>query len=206
MMQMGHMKKSGYTLFSDKTRKMILAIGISMLSVCTMNVLSYASPTIEGQFKKTVDQQTTRYQVKLQETEETATLNLYTQKDNEDEILVQPIVWQKHDNEILAVVEVINNQADKLIVRNNIPGSEPKSVLLSNFTLDNEGPKIQWAYKNIEQNYIQFEARDVTNIYRVVDQEHNDRIKIDEKDQDTVLTARYVLESQDKEFYLYDVL
>ena len=41
-------KKGGYTLFSDKTKKMLLSAGISMLSVCALTNVASATPKIEG--------------------------------------------------------------------------------------------------------------------------------------------------------------
>ena len=46
------MKNGGYTLFSDKTRKMLLAMGLSLLSVGMLSQVANAQVGAEVQFKK----------------------------------------------------------------------------------------------------------------------------------------------------------
>ena len=210
-MNMRDIKKGGYTLFSNKVRKMLLAVGLSMLSMCTMSAFSYATPTIDAKFKKTDVEGKTIYQVQLKETDEKLSMKLYKQKgeDSANRVEVIPTIWQEKDGEVLAVVEIGSNEdVDTFVVENNDETPEHAEVLLAaeGFVEDNDGPEINWAYKNEEEGYIQFEAEDLTNVYRVVDKAGVERVKIDEKDQGKVVIVKCLITADDEKFELYDVL
>lgn len=237
--KMKDMKKGGYTLFSDKTRKMLLAVGLSMLSVGVLATSVNAAPTITGEFKKTDEENYVTYQLRLKEEGEGLHINkLYYWDGTASDYLEVPadnkLAWQANEanTEVLAVVKVADNVTkfkvdnDKVNVeitdegleseeRVETPAPESSEDLVvvsenpdevAEITVDNDAPDIKWKYKNVEGNYVQFCAEDATKIYRVVDEDNKDRVKIEEKDQDTELTAKYVLKQEDKIFYVYDIL
>lgn len=73
--------------------------------------------------------------------------------------------------------------------------------------LDNTGPVLKWAYKNVEGNYIQFEAEDAKVIIdRILDQNDKDRVIIQEKDKAQKVTAKYKLRDGDISFKVLDRL
>ena len=97
-MKIQDIKKGGYTLFSNKTRKMLLTLGLSMLSVYKMSALSYASPEIEGQFKRIVEEEQKKvYQVNLKDDNTNLPFKLY-KKSGETEKYHQACVRYAEDN------------------------------------------------------------------------------------------------------------
>ena len=239
--KMKDMKKGGYTLFSDKTRKMLLAVGLSMLSVGVLATTVNAAPTITADYKKTENQYAVgtanagqinagdtdiTYQLTLKEATPGLHINkLYYSEDGTTYTEVpaaNKLVWQPNadNSEILAVVKMANTvkyfkvDNDKEVEETPAPeSSTPLQVAgegAATIALDNGAPQVAYKYKNEEGNYIQFEAKDNTKIYRVTDEDGKDRVDIEEKDQERVLTAKYELkaaglENEDK-FYIYDIL
>jgi len=219
---MEEMKKGGYTLFSDKTRKMLLAVGLSMLSVGVLATTVNAAPIVTAECKKTVNMEQAdtdvTYQLTLKEEEEGLHIeNLYCSTDGINYVAVpeaNKLVWQVNEDntEILAVVKVSSDVVGFKVRNDNAVPDESEALEVSGaeeadgIIIDNTAPNPSWFYKNLEGNYIQFEATDATKIYRVADDDGQNRVIIDESEQDKLLTAKYELRPEDETFYIYDIL
>ena len=209
------MTKGGYMLFSDKARKMLLSVGLSMLSVGLFANVVNAAPEITGQFKKEVENSKTIYQIRVRDTEADIT-KFYadTTEITGDDIMVHK---RDIDGYHLVVLKVDSNVSSIKVENDKLaPDTESAtldSTALANIPTDSTGPVITWMYKNEEGRYIQFEADDSAVIYRVVgivdignsEEVEVERIKVKEKDASNKLIATYKLNPNDKKFKVYDV-
>lgn len=218
------MKKGGYTLFSDKTRKMLLAMGISLLGIGMLGQVTYAQMSAEVMFKKTTkveeeeDKDTlgngnVRYQITLKEDDTRFKLKgLYIKKDSE-EVKLDTYVGKIEDRqETLVVIEVPQSTESVTLKNTNENDLKGYEIKLDgeNVVEDNDGPEVEEGslvmYNTSDEKYLQAKFNDATKIYRVQDQDNHNRVIIKEKDQDKVINLKYILEDDDTEFTIYDIL
>ncbi|MBP5427589.1 MAG: hypothetical protein J6Y29_06890 [Clostridiales bacterium] len=222
-------KKGGYTLFSDKTKKMLLSAGISMLSVCALTNVASATPKIEGKVYTKTNGDKVLYQIEAKEEAkendrefELDDIYIVTTTDGKEiETKAKKLFWQKSSDEktILAVIEADENATIR--IKNNDkrkekPGADDnlpdnyydikKENDIQAYTQSNP-LKLLWAYKNKEEKYVQFkvgyegnaECQPIINEIVRKDGDIELVTKVSEKDQGKEVVARYDYENLDKE-------
>ena len=207
------MKKGGYTLFSDKTRKMLLAMGLSLLSVGTITQVANAEVAGTVDLKRTANLDTgkIRYQLTLNEDE----YNLDGIYDATGATRIDPIAGKINAKTGTVVIEVADS-TESVMIKNTNPnpteGTDTKVITLTTENVDNDGPtfdaKTMIKYNTEEGSYIQAKFTDAkTKIYKIVDKNGHDRVVLKEKEQDKTVTLKYVLlDENDTSFKIYDIL
>ena len=214
------MKNGGYTLFSDKTRKMLLAMGLSLLSIGTLSQVANAELVGNVQFKKTggenLTEGTYRYQIELTESNTDRKLaGIYDSTGTVPVTLHYGTVAGKQTATV--VIEVPTATTQVMIKNDNAtPGEDDtKLITLSTDNVDNVGPeadeKTFIKYNTEEGKYLQVRLTDDTKIYRIEDEDGHDRVLLKEKEQDKDVTVKYVLQDDelvddDVKFIVYDIL
>ena len=208
-----------------KLRRLIFSLGIGLCGICVLSQTVNAEPIIIGDLKKTDETGYVTYQFTLQETGESLQVNKLYYHDGTDfvELNFQNglVLWQPDADvqEVLSVVRVADDVTQfKLTNTDETPGEtilEVSGTLdTDGITVDNQGPQIEWTYKNItDEKYIEFKATDAaTNIYKMLDGTGENggpgrlRVLIEEKEQAKTVTARYVYQEDEDIFYVYDIL
>ena len=189
------MRKGGYALFSDKTRKMLLAMGLSLLSVGAFTNVANAQVAVEGDIHKRTDNLEAgkvRYNITL--TEDIYKLEaIYdvTGVDTEDALFdVDTYIASNPTKEIemnegtiggkksKVAIEVDDTLVTKILIKNDnaTPVKEEDYIVIDLSTLpaaniDNDGPEYDKTslikYVSDEGSYIQARFTDKSPIYRI---------------------------------------
>lgn len=218
------MKNGGYTLFSDKVRKLLIAMSLSLLSIGTLSQVANAQVTADVMFKSGEfgegNAKTIRYQMTLEE--DTNNLEGIYYENGVTKIV--PIVGSVEGKKTMVVIEVPSD-TEKIIVKNdneypenNVDNIEIDLTEVSEEKKDDQGPQIvpgslvrYTAPNGSSGSYIQAKFTDATKIYRIEDQDNHDRAIIKEKDKGNEIVLKYILDDEDGEgkdtsFKIYDIL
>jgi len=209
------MKNGGYTLFSNKARKMLLAMGLSLLSIGTLSQVANAELAGTVQLKKTAGDDLiagkVRYQIEL--TEDDGTHKLAGIYDSTGAIPVDIYYGSVEGKERATVVIEVADDAEEVIVKNDNETPDEQTIDLTALApekVDNDGPEIDQKtiirYVTEDVKYLQARFTDATKIYRIEDEDEHDRVLLKEKEQDKDVTIKYVLEDDDEAFIIYDIL
>lgn len=215
--KMHTIKKGGYTLFLDKIRKMLLAVGMSLLSICTFSNVVFATPTGEVTWKDF--EEYTLYQVSAKETGNFTLEKISVVTEDKEEAQEvedkDKLFWKMSSDgkELLAVIKAPNEPKVTSIQVSNSDKKESsqegedsfcKINIADNNKYPDGKPKITWAYRNEESNYVEFGANDKIVISELVGKDGR-KINIEEKDKGTDIVAKYVLNEGDTEVHVKNI-
>ena len=212
------MKNGGYALFSDKARKILVTMGLSLISIGTFSQVANAevSATITHKREIIENNQVTkvRYLINLEESDDNNKLDGIYLSDGVTKIT--PEVGKISGKDAKVVIELPSNESEIVVKNDKVNGDDDVDVKHINLETcgaiqDQDGPEIEkdslikCVYNN-EQQYIQAKFKDAVKIYKIEDQNGHARALIKEKDKENEIVLKYILEPGDTFFTIYDIL
>lgn len=217
--------KTVFDLNAGRLKKILFATGFLVLGMCTAVESAYATPTITGIDKGEYEGKV-RVEVKITETDPEYDISGLSYKTgsvgnpivlgNNNIINWKDVKWKNNKGKKEAIVALeVPNGAVKLVATSQKGENASTMVSSEEFVINNitpcEGPKVKDGtlikYHSEEYgDYIQAQFTGTSRIWKITDVDGKNVVELNEKEQDTTVTLKYILTPDQESFEVYDIV